>query len=173
MRIRGAPTAVTGRCTEPSATSDPEEPQPEPAELAAAVEQFDYPTCEVPAGSTCRTRCGEVAPKYHIPRFMLVPQFRAESEVKIPADHGPGRPWEMGLAIEAAVPEAATKPTSTERGTRAHALCRQADRVEWPVDVALARPVPELPTCDTSVGEFRHVLCSGCNALPEPLCRVG
>ncbi|WP_455569547.1 zinc finger domain-containing protein, partial [Streptomyces spororaveus] len=42
---------------------------PELAEPAAAVEQFDCPTCEVPAGSTCRTRGGKVAPKYHTPRF--------------------------------------------------------------------------------------------------------
>ncbi|MFF0793717.1 hypothetical protein [Streptomyces spiralis] len=41
---------------------------PELAEPAIAVEQFDCPTCEVPAGSTCRTRGGKVAPKYHTPR---------------------------------------------------------------------------------------------------------
>ncbi|WP_081239946.1 recombinase family protein [Streptomyces viridosporus] len=84
---------------------------PQPAEPAAAVEQFDCPTCEAPAGSTCRTRGGKVAPKYHTPRFMLVPQLRAELEVRTPADRGPGRPWERGPAIDAAVPEAATKPT--------------------------------------------------------------
>lgn len=83
----------------------------QPAEPAAAVEQFDCPMCEVPAGSTCRTRGGKVAPKYHTPRFMLVPQLRAELEVRIPADRGPGRAWERGPAIDAAVPEAATKPT--------------------------------------------------------------
>ncbi|MGI5380858.1 zinc finger domain-containing protein [Streptomyces sp. CA-251387] len=60
--------------------------------LAAAVEQFDCPTCEVPAGSTCRTRGGKVAPKYHTPRFMLVPQLRAELEVRTPADRGQPRP---------------------------------------------------------------------------------
>lgn len=81
---------------------------PDPAEPAAAVEQFDCPTCEVPAGSTCRTRGGKVAPKYHTPRFMLVPQLRAELEVRSPVDRGPGRPWEMGPAIDAAAPEAAT-----------------------------------------------------------------
>ncbi|WP_455356655.1 zinc finger domain-containing protein [Streptomyces sp. SYSU K217416] len=59
---------------------------PQLAEPAAAVEQFDCPTCEVPAGSTCRTRGGKVAPKYHTPRFTLVPQLRAELEVKTPAD---------------------------------------------------------------------------------------
>ncbi|MGW1225100.1 zinc finger domain-containing protein [Streptomyces sp. NPDC002530] len=32
---------------------------PELAEPAAVVEQFDCPTCEVPAGSTCRTRGGK------------------------------------------------------------------------------------------------------------------
>jgi DNA invertase Pin-like site-specific DNA recombinase len=84
---------------------------PELAEPAAIVEQFDCPTCEVPAGSTCRTRGGKVAPKYHTPRFMLVPQLRAELEVKTPSDRGPGRAWERGLAVDAAVPEAATKPT--------------------------------------------------------------
>ncbi|MFH0180900.1 recombinase family protein [Streptomyces cacaoi] len=82
-----------------------------PAEPAAAVEQFDCPTCEVPAGSTCRIRGGKVAPKYHTPRFMLVPQLRAELEVRTPADCGPGHAWEMGPAIGAAVPEATTKPT--------------------------------------------------------------
>ncbi|WP_420847032.1 zinc finger domain-containing protein [Nonomuraea basaltis] len=42
---------------------------------AAAAEQFDCPMCEAPAGSACRTRGGKVAPKYHTPRFMLVPQL--------------------------------------------------------------------------------------------------
>ncbi|MEU3051307.1 recombinase family protein [Streptomyces sp. NPDC006984] len=85
---------------------------PETAEPAATVEQFDCPTCEVPAGSTCRTRGGKVAPKYHTPRFMLVPQLRAELEVKTPpADRGPGRAWEKSPAVDAAAPEAATKPT--------------------------------------------------------------
>ena len=83
----------------------------QPAEPATAVEQFDCPTCSVPAGSTCRTRGGKVAPKYHTPRFMLVPQLRAELEVRTPADRGPGRAWEMGPAVDASVPEATTKPT--------------------------------------------------------------
>ncbi|WP_179202294.1 hypothetical protein [Streptomyces caniscabiei] len=51
---------------------------PDLAEPAAIIEQFGCPTCEVPAGSTCRTCGGKVAPKYHTPRFMLVPQLRAE-----------------------------------------------------------------------------------------------
>ena len=42
---------------------------------------------------------------------MLVPQTRAELEVRTPADRGPGRAWEMSPAIDAAVPVAATKPT--------------------------------------------------------------
>ncbi|MDX3540321.1 recombinase family protein [Streptomyces sp. MB09-01] len=65
----------------------------------------------MPAGSTCRTRGGKVAPKYHTPRFMLVPRLRAELEVRTPADRGPGYAWETGPAIDAAVPEATTKPT--------------------------------------------------------------
>ncbi|MFI7610915.1 recombinase family protein [Nonomuraea terrae] len=59
---------------------------------AAAVEQFDGPMCEAPAGSTCRTRGGRVAPKY----LMLVPQLRTELEVRIPAERGPGRVWQAG-----------------------------------------------------------------------------
>ncbi|MFE7113516.1 hypothetical protein ACFU98_45720 [Streptomyces sp. NPDC057575] len=52
------------------------------------------------AGITCRTRGGKVAPKYHTPRFMLVPQLRAELEVKTPADRGPGRAWECATSRE-------------------------------------------------------------------------
>ncbi|WP_200262021.1 recombinase family protein [Streptomyces sp. HSG2] len=81
------------------------------AEPAAAVEQFDCPTCEVPAGSTCRTRGGKVAPKYHTPRFMLVPQLRAELEVRTPADRNPGHAWAKGPAVDTTPPEPATKPT--------------------------------------------------------------
>jgi hypothetical protein len=79
----------------------------QPAEPAVAVEQFDCPACSAPAGSTCRTCGGKVAPKYHTPRFILVPQLRAELEVKTPADRGPGRAWEMGPALDASVREAA------------------------------------------------------------------
>lgn len=39
-----------------------------------------------------------------------VPQLRAELEVKTPADRGPGRAWEIGQAIDAAVPEARPSP---------------------------------------------------------------
>lgn len=41
----------------------------------------------------------------------LVTQLRAELDVHTPADRGPGRAWEMGPAIDAAVPEAQAKPT--------------------------------------------------------------
>ncbi|MEU8825432.1 recombinase family protein [Streptomyces sp. NPDC048636] len=65
----------------------------------------------MPAGSTCRARGGKVTPKYHNPRCMLAPQFRAELEVRTLADRGPGHAWDMGPTIDAAVPEATTKPT--------------------------------------------------------------
>ncbi|MFI7640417.1 recombinase family protein [Nonomuraea sp. NPDC049400] len=78
---------------------------------AAAVEQFDCPMCAAPAGSACRTRGGKVAPKYHTPRFMLVPQLRAELEVRVPAERGPGRVWQAGPAIEAAAPATAARST--------------------------------------------------------------
>ncbi|NRQ39573.1 recombinase family protein [Nonomuraea sp. NN258] len=77
---------------------------------AAAVEAFDCPMCEASAGSACRTRDGKVAPKYHTPRFMLVPQLRAELEVRTPALRGVGRPWRAGPAIEA-VPPVSARPT--------------------------------------------------------------
>ncbi|WP_078892954.1 hypothetical protein [Streptomyces sp. NRRL F-2580] len=51
-----------------------------PALRAVGVEQFGWPTCEVPAGSTCRTRGGKVAPKYHTPRFVLVDDGRVLAE---------------------------------------------------------------------------------------------
>ncbi|MEV4091276.1 recombinase family protein [Streptosporangium saharense] len=78
---------------------------------AAAVEQFDCPMCEASAGSACRTRGGKVAPKYHTPRFMLVPQLRVELEVRTPAERGPGRLWQMGPAADALVPAAAARLT--------------------------------------------------------------
>lgn len=65
---------------------------PQLTDPAAAIERFDCPTCSAPAGSTCRTRGGKVAPKYHTPRFMLVPQLYAELEVRTPASRGPGQP---------------------------------------------------------------------------------
>ncbi|MER6950927.1 recombinase family protein [Nonomuraea sp. NPDC000554] len=81
------------------------------ADPAAAVEGFDCPTCKAPAGSACRTRGGKVTPKYHTPRFMLVPQLRAELEVRTPVDRGPSRVWVAGPAREAADAGAGTKPT--------------------------------------------------------------
>jgi DNA invertase Pin-like site-specific DNA recombinase len=84
------------------------------AESAAAVERFTCPTCQAPAGSACRTRGGKVAPKYHTPRFMLVPHLRAELEVRTPVDRGPGRVWAASPAPEAAdagATRAGAKPT--------------------------------------------------------------
>jgi DNA invertase Pin-like site-specific DNA recombinase len=81
------------------------------ADPAAAVEQFDCPMCEAPAGSTCRTRGGKVASKYHTPRFMLVPQLRTELEVRTPAERGPGHVWQAGPAMDAMAPAAAVRPT--------------------------------------------------------------
>ncbi|GGQ35919.1 recombinase family protein [Streptosporangium pseudovulgare] len=78
---------------------------------AAAVEAFDCPTCQAPAGSACRTRGGKVAPKYHTPRFTLVPQLRADLELRTPADRGPGRAWAAGPARDAAAAVAGARPT--------------------------------------------------------------
>ncbi|WP_150136198.1 recombinase family protein [Streptomyces hyaluromycini] len=73
-----------------------------PDQVADAVERNDCPKCEVPAGSTCRTRGGKTATKYHTPRFILVPALREELEVLVPEDRGPGRPWTQGPPVEAA-----------------------------------------------------------------------
>ncbi|MBB5781706.1 zinc finger domain-containing protein [Nonomuraea jabiensis] len=80
------------------------------ADPAAAVEAFDCPMCAAPAGSACRTRGGKVAPKYHTPRFMLVPQLRTELEVRTPAERRPGRRWQAGPAVDASA-AAAARPT--------------------------------------------------------------
>lgn len=77
----------------------------------AAVEQFDCPMCEVSAGSTCRTRGGKVAPRYHTPRLMPVPQSRTELEVRTPAERGPGRLWQAGPEVDAMAPTVAARPT--------------------------------------------------------------
>ncbi|MFI9561454.1 recombinase family protein [Nonomuraea endophytica] len=83
-----------------------------PVDSAAAIEVFDCPMCQAPAGSACRTRGGKVAPKYHTPRFMLVPALRAELEVRTPAGRGPGRAWQAGPAVDAVVESAASaRPT--------------------------------------------------------------
>ncbi|WP_425465658.1 zinc finger domain-containing protein [Nonomuraea turkmeniaca] len=76
----------------------------------------DCPMCEAPAGSTCRTRGGKVAPKYHTPRFMRVPQLRTELEVRTPAERGPGRVWQAGPAVDAVTPAAAGRPTRVGYG---------------------------------------------------------
>jgi hypothetical protein len=64
-----------------------------PDEAAATVERHPCPQCEVPAGSTCRTRAGKTATKYHTARFILVSSLRDEFTVPVPADRGPGIEW--------------------------------------------------------------------------------
>jgi hypothetical protein len=95
------------------------------ADPAAAVEAFDCPTCEAPAGSACCTRGGKVAPKYHTPRFILVPQLRAELEVRTPVDRGPGRAWVAGPAREAADAGAGAGAKPTQVG---YARCSTAQQ---------------------------------------------
>ncbi|GHE84412.1 hypothetical protein GCM10018785_60520 [Streptomyces longispororuber] len=110
---------------------------PKLAEPDAVVEQLGCRTSEVPAGSTCRTRGGKVAPKYHTPRFTLVPQLRAALEVRTPADRGPGRAWEMGTAgarrpwrLRGSAPQSPRLVVRPVRGTR---LAARPDRRAGPV----------------------------------------
>ena len=73
-----------------------------PDEAAAAVERHACPTCDAPAGSTCRTRAGRTAIAYHTARFALVPALRDELRVVVPADRNPGRPWVQAPPVEPA-----------------------------------------------------------------------
>ena len=73
---------------------------PTSVETAAAVERHACPTCEVPAGSACRTRAGKTAVAYHTARFAKVPAIREELQVAVPADRNPGKPWVQGPAID-------------------------------------------------------------------------
>ncbi|MEG8179754.1 recombinase family protein [Nocardia terpenica] len=81
-----------------------------PADAAAAVERHPCPQCDVPAGSTCRTRAGKAAAKYHTARFILVPSLRDELTVTVPTDRGPGKKWTPGPALAAAAPETTGAP---------------------------------------------------------------
>ncbi len=72
-----------------------------PEQAAAAVERHPCPKCEAPAGSTCRTRAGKTAAKYHTARFILVPALREELAVIVPSDRGPGSQWKTSPMVEA------------------------------------------------------------------------
>jgi DNA invertase Pin-like site-specific DNA recombinase len=77
---------------------------------AAVVERHPCPQCAVPAGSTCRTRAGRTAARYHTARFALVPSLRDALTVAVPPDHHPGRPWTAGPEPAAAAAPAAAAP---------------------------------------------------------------
>jgi DNA invertase Pin-like site-specific DNA recombinase len=81
-----------------------------PDQAAAAVERHLCPKCEVPAGSTCRTRADKTASKYHTARFTLVAALREELAVSVPPGRGPGAPWKEGAPVAAAEPEATGVP---------------------------------------------------------------
>ncbi len=50
-------------------------------------------TCQVPAGSPCRTAAGKVAVNYHTARFQLVPSLRSQLRIATPAVRNPGATW--------------------------------------------------------------------------------
>jgi hypothetical protein len=68
--------------------------KPDDGGRIAEVEWTDCPTCEAPAGSACRTAGGDTAFRYHTARFILVPALQGQAEVLVPADQGPGEPWQ-------------------------------------------------------------------------------
>ncbi|MDI5978240.1 recombinase family protein [Amycolatopsis magusensis] len=79
-------------------------------DAGGAVERHACPKCEAPAGSSCRTRAGKVAAKYHTARFMLEPALRDELAVTVPPNRGPGRVWKPGPSVAAAAPEPTGSP---------------------------------------------------------------
>ncbi|WP_331761880.1 recombinase family protein [Streptomyces sp. NBC_01546] len=50
-------------------------------------------TCQVPAGSPCRTSANKVAVAYHTARFQLVPSLRSELRIVTPALRHPASAW--------------------------------------------------------------------------------
>jgi DNA invertase Pin-like site-specific DNA recombinase len=75
-----------------------------PEQTADAVERHPCPKCQTPPGSSCRTRGGKTAVKYHTARFILVPALRENLAVAVPADRGPGTVWKPGPVVDAADP---------------------------------------------------------------------
>jgi DNA invertase Pin-like site-specific DNA recombinase len=73
--------------------------EPDPG-APALIEAAGCPTCAAPAGSPCRSASGNTAFRYHTARLLLVPGL-VEPEVPVPADRGPGRPWQGPSAEEA------------------------------------------------------------------------
>ncbi|MEU0844921.1 recombinase family protein [Streptomyces sp. NPDC005962] len=61
-----------------------------------AIERHPCPTCDVPAGSACRTGAGKTAVKYHTRRLQLVPRVAEELHILTPPDRGPGKRWAIG-----------------------------------------------------------------------------
>lgn len=59
-----------------------------------AVEAVACPSCRVPAGSPCRTRSGNTAFWYHTYRLVLIPRLGSVGQLAVPADRGPGVPWQ-------------------------------------------------------------------------------
>ncbi|GAA1273215.1 hypothetical protein GCM10009665_71320 [Kitasatospora nipponensis] len=54
---------------------------------------------------------GKTAAKYHTARFILVPRLREDLEVLVPADRGPGKPWQRRPApVLAPAPEHSAPP---------------------------------------------------------------
>ncbi len=92
-----------------------------PDQAADAVERYDCPKCEAPAGSPCRTRGGKAAAKYHTARFILVPALKEDLDVAVPSSRGPGRPWQTGAA-----PVSAPLASSSEPIRIGYARCSTA-----------------------------------------------
>ncbi|WP_434091516.1 zinc finger domain-containing protein [Streptomyces anulatus] len=82
----------------------------------AAIERHPCPTCDVPAGSACRTGAGKTAVKYHTRRLQLVPRVAEELHVPTPPDRGPGKRWALGLEPDGVDP---TEPAPLAAGITA------------------------------------------------------
>jgi DNA invertase Pin-like site-specific DNA recombinase len=67
------------------------------------VEAVACPACRVPAGRPCRTRSGNTAFWYHTQRLVLIPRFGGVGRLAVPADRGPGAPWQASTTRPPAV----------------------------------------------------------------------
>jgi DNA invertase Pin-like site-specific DNA recombinase len=102
----------------------------------------------VPAGSPCRTRSGNTAFWYHTYRLVLIPRLGSVGQLAVPADRGPGAPWQVSAAPPLPVrigyvyrPEPSPDPSRQEEAlTSAGCVRTYADEIA--INVA-ARPALE------------------------------
>jgi DNA invertase Pin-like site-specific DNA recombinase len=128
---------------------------------AEVVECNGCPTCLAPAGFACRTKGGDTAHRYHTARLVLAGEPGALAELLVPADRGPGRPWQgpdtsgrtLRLGYACAAPGDPPSALDEQLSTLSAAGCAQVfhERVE-----AAVRTRPALDEALCAVGRERR-----------------